>query len=558
MNLRDLTFALLFLIKIIKGANIISTKDLKEFNVKTIHRLIQEENWNCTDVVSFFLERAYIYNPKIRAIINFNPNAMVEAKKQDDFFYSNGKKLLGRLHCIPILVKDNIDVSGLPTSGGIKTLRYSIPNKDALVVKRLRDEGAIILAKTNLAELAAGPYDSELGGECLNPWDYTRSCGPSSTGSGAGISSGMGVIGLGTDTEGSIMNPSAFGSLFGLRPPHGILSMDGIFPAFMKQDVVGPMSKYFNDMLLAYSIMSGNISIYDKIINKNLISVLKIGIVNQFYNPFNVSNMFGNFTYIIDKQVKSAIQNALENLEKLGLEVVKIDISQDTFNLLNNISSDIVIERQFNCVLLCVKDSINDYLNKTDRFEYDSPFHKFDDLLLSPYLTKYWNETFSKSNIDDPAHKCEIGCSKYEKLRQDFTQIVKQWYDQNGIQALVFPTINDLPYVLKDIDKLINISPTFLSPYTKYAALSIPIGFSKETTDAPDGLPIGMMLLTPNENLYNVFKIATKYSEIYPNSNQLPSNTPRIEKFCLEKSNSYILKSSSIVIIGLVSMLFKF
>ena len=126
------------------------------------------------------------------------------------------------------MVKDNIDVRKIPTTGGIKALRYSIPNTDAIIIEKLRLEGAIVIAKSNLAKLGSGKYESELGGSCKNPWDPSRTCGLSSAGAGAGIAAGIAVIGIGFDTEGSLMSPSTSCGIFGLRPSIGELSTTGI------------------------------------------------------------------------------------------------------------------------------------------------------------------------------------------------------------------------------------------------------------------------------------------------------------------------------------------
>jgi Asp-tRNA(Asn)/Glu-tRNA(Gln) amidotransferase A subunit family amidase len=139
-----------------------------------------------------------------------------------------------------------------------------VPLKDALVVERLRKEGAIVLAKTNMAELAMYNMDSEMGGLCKNPFDLSRTCGGSSTGTGAAISAGLGVIGLGTDTEGSIINPSSFNGIFGLRPSMNEPPVEGIVPLFERRDTVGPMTKYVVDLALVYSIMNDDQSFYEK------------------------------------------------------------------------------------------------------------------------------------------------------------------------------------------------------------------------------------------------------------------------------------------------------
>lgn len=132
-----------------------SSAQLSEFSVKSVHEFIRKGG-NCSKVVDYYLERAYRYNPMLNALIMFNSRLKSEALELDDYYWRNNGQMKGRLHCVPVLVKDIVDVNGMPTTGGIKALRYSIPNRDALVVTRLKNEGGLIVAKANLAELAAG------------------------------------------------------------------------------------------------------------------------------------------------------------------------------------------------------------------------------------------------------------------------------------------------------------------------------------------------------------------------------------------------------------------
>ena len=128
---------------------------LSEFSIKSIHKYLDKGN-NCSQVIDYFLQRAYTYNPKLNAIISFSSRVKAEALELDEGKSNALHSIRGQLHCVPVMVKDIVDVKSLPTSGGIKALRYSIPNQDALVVKRLRQEGALIVAKNNLAEMASG------------------------------------------------------------------------------------------------------------------------------------------------------------------------------------------------------------------------------------------------------------------------------------------------------------------------------------------------------------------------------------------------------------------
>lgn len=240
-----------------------------QFKISYIHDLIFNKGLNCTQIIDYFLERALAYNPKLNAIIAFNPNARAEALKLDldRAKTTHARATVGKLHCIPTLIKDNIDVAGMATTGAIRAFRHSIPLVDALVVERLRREGAIVLAKANMVELAIGIVeDTEMGGLCNNPFDLRRSCSGSSSGSGAGVAAGLAVIGIGTDTSGSILGPASFQGLYGIRYGAGEVEapLDGILPLLTRSDTVGPLTKHLDDMVLVLSVIWQMPSIYDR------------------------------------------------------------------------------------------------------------------------------------------------------------------------------------------------------------------------------------------------------------------------------------------------------
>ena len=144
------------------------------------------------------------------------------------------------LHGIPVILKDNFDTADMPTTGGSVLLEGSIPPDDAFVVKKLRDAGAVIIGKANLSEFASGGAYSSLGGQTLNPHDLTRSPSGSSGGTGAAVAAAFAVVGLGTDTGGSVRGPAAANGVVGLKPTHGLLSRDGIIPLALTFDTGRP------------------------------------------------------------------------------------------------------------------------------------------------------------------------------------------------------------------------------------------------------------------------------------------------------------------------------
>lgn len=182
--------------------------DFETATIAKIQNSIKSGNLTCKKIVEEFLKRIENFDrqgPKLNAIVEKIQNSIEIAEILDENF-SKSKNFSGFLHCVPILVKDNIDVQNVPTTGGISAFRQLIPSVDSPVVKIFRDQGAIILAKSNLAPLALdqSKTESETGGLAKNPYGLDRTTYGSSGGSAVGIAAGYAVISLDTDTTGSI------------------------------------------------------------------------------------------------------------------------------------------------------------------------------------------------------------------------------------------------------------------------------------------------------------------------------------------------------------------
>ena len=203
------------------------------------------------------LERIAAYDrqgPKLHAVISLNPKAMEIARALDA--ERKAGKVRGPLHGIPVILKDNIDTVDMPTTGGSVMLEGNMAPDDAYLVKKLRDGGAIILAKVNLGEFANGSQSS-LGGQSHNPHDLSRIPAGSSGGTGVGIAGGYAPVGIGTDTGGSIRGPSFVNGIVGLKPTHGLISRDGIIPLGLSLDTGGPMTRSVSDLAVALGVMTG-------------------------------------------------------------------------------------------------------------------------------------------------------------------------------------------------------------------------------------------------------------------------------------------------------------
>ncbi len=213
------------------------------------------------DLVIFLQERIRKRDPALNAIIELNPQALEIARELDRERASGTVR--GPLHGIPVLLKDNIETGDTQqTSAGAFGLVGAAAIKDAFIVERLRQQGAVILGKTNLTELAGfrgGPDGfSHRGGQTLNPHQADAQVGGSSSGSAVAVAAGLAPLAVGTETNGSIIVPAAFNGVVGFKPSVGLLSRSGIIPASHRQDTPGPMTRSVFDAALLLNAMSGS------------------------------------------------------------------------------------------------------------------------------------------------------------------------------------------------------------------------------------------------------------------------------------------------------------
>ena len=194
--------------------------------------------------------------PELHAMLWLNENALERARELDEERRRSGPR--SPLHGIPVVLKDNVDTGDMPTTGGSALLAGSIPPDDAFIVRKLRDAGAIILAKTALSELASGGILSSVGNFFpKNPHDPTRTPSGSSTGAGIAVAASIAQLGVGTDTGGSIRGPATDNGIVALRPSHGLLSHDGVIPLSITLDMAGPMGRHVYDVAAMLGAMTG-------------------------------------------------------------------------------------------------------------------------------------------------------------------------------------------------------------------------------------------------------------------------------------------------------------
>ncbi|MFX0004027.1 MAG: amidase, partial [Promethearchaeota archaeon] len=298
--------------------------------------------------------------PKLNAIIEINPEAASIAKKLDEERKNN--KIRGPLHGIPVIIKDNINTADkMQTTAGSLAFEGYIASEDAHIVKRLRDAGAIILAKANLSEWAnfrstrSTSGWSSRGGQTLNPYALNRNPCGSSSGSAVAVASNLCSVAIGTETDGSIICPSQTNSIVGIKPTIGLVSRTGIIPISQNQDTAGPMARSVQDAAFLLNVLVGsdpvdsstinynkNIPLdYTEFLDSNGLKGAKIGVAR---------NYFGN-SDLVDKIIEKAIEKMKDN----GAEIID-PIEIKTLNDLR--------EAEFQVLLFDFKHDLNEYLTK--------------------------------------------------------------------------------------------------------------------------------------------------------------------------------------------------
>jgi amidase len=230
---------------------------VEETTIADIHAAFADKSLTCAQLVDAYLQRIAAYDnqgPAINALISVAPDAMAQARRLDQRYRSRGP--VGSLHCIPVVLKDNIDTTDMPTTAGSLSLAADLPTGEATITTALRNAGAIIIAKGNLDEWAHGGANgySSAGGRTFSP--YGGSPGGSSGGPGAAIAANFGVIGVGSDTLGSIRGPAQNNSLAGVKPTMGLVSGNGIVPFALTFDVAGPITRTVMDAAKAMNVLA--------------------------------------------------------------------------------------------------------------------------------------------------------------------------------------------------------------------------------------------------------------------------------------------------------------
>lgn len=300
---------------------------LSEASIEDLGRAFDSGALTSERLVEMYLARIAAYDaagPELNAVLHVDPDALETARALDRERRERGPR--SPLHGIPVVLKDNVDTGDMPTTAGSLLLAGSVPPDDAFIVRRLRDAGAIILAKVNMSEFASGPTMSSVAGPMRNPHDLARSPSGSSGGTGVAIAASYAQLGIGTDTGGSVRGPAASNGIAGLKPTHGLVSRDGIVPLSLTFDVAGPMARHVYDVAAMLDVLAGTdpadpatveadrlrAPSYVEALDAGALAGARIGIARDFMGQ--------------DLEVDWVIEAALHTMREAGATVVDVRV----------------------------------------------------------------------------------------------------------------------------------------------------------------------------------------------------------------------------------------
>ncbi|GAB3805389.1 amidase [Spirosoma humi] len=336
--------------------------ELNELTIGDLQKKMQSGQSSSVAITQLYLDRIEAIDkngPNLNAVIEVNPDALTIAKAMDEARQSG--KTRGPLHGIPVLIKDNIDTGDqLMTTAGSLALEGHKAAKDAFVITKLREAGAVILGKTNLSEWAnfrstrSSSGWSSRGGQTRNPFVLDRSPCGSSSGSGSAVAANLCAVAVGTETDGSVIAPSSFCGIVGLKPTVGLVSRSGIIPISKTQDTAGPMARTVTDAAILLGAMVG-IDPADAVTSESS------GKSAKDYTPFlNAAGLSGK-RIGIEKSfltghegVVGLYKQAIEVLKKQGASIVEVDLLK---------SLDAISGAEFTVMQYEFKDGVNHYLS---------------------------------------------------------------------------------------------------------------------------------------------------------------------------------------------------
>lgn len=456
----------------------IADRDLADLSLYQLSKMIRKGEISSKKLVELYLERIQKFGGpnNINAYISVAGDAALRQAEELDIL-AKQKTFKGPLHGLPIAVKDNLDTKDIKTTGGSKILATWRPPRDAYVIKKLKEAGAIILGKTNMHEFAFGiTTNNPHYGPTRNPYDYSRIPGGSSGGSSAATAAALCAGAIGTDTGGSVRIPAALCGVVGLKPTLGRVGRGGMMYLSFTRDVIGPITRTVIDSAMVLEAIAG-MDPRDPESSSNpvphYISYLKDGLKGK---RFGVPRKY--FFEGIHPDTQKVMDDAIREIKGMGADIKEVEVKH----------MDIATPTGFNIVLAECIYLMEDYL-KT--FDPQATIEKYQDQ-LGPDV---------KGPLGGSKAKPVPGYVYAKSVREDRNKMISGFEEaMTGLDALLLPT-TPLPAskIGEDVEtellgKKVNTFLTFIKncdpiSVVGYPAITVPAGYSNT------GLPIGLQIV---------------------------------------------------------------
>ena len=479
--------------------------NLLEASIESIQQAMNSGSLTAVQLTQYYLDRIAAYDQQgtgLNSIRVLNDDALKQAAALDDERSRQGARSM--LHGIPILVKDNYETKGMPTTVGSVLFKGFAPDRDAHLVSKLKNAGALLLGKTNMQEFAYGITNvGSIHGFTRNPYDLTRNPGGSSGGTGAAVAANFAVTGLGSDTCGSIRIPAAQNNLVGLRGTQGLMSRRGIFPLSSTQDIGGPLTKSVRDLAIMLDQMIG----YDAedaqtsesfghnfqfLANLQLHEKVRIGLLREWMEREEG-----------DEVVARVIREALTAMsEKAGWEIVELESAELEASLDRPLEGYFVSAYDF-------KHDVNAYL----RANPEMGFRDLEELLAlgkhHPKVDLRTQKSMAMRSEDEATYYQEMAQRKV--VRRALLRLLAE----NNLDALAYPSIRHVAALIGEDQMGTNCR---LAACSGVPAISVPAGFYGE-------LPVGLELLAEPWADQKLLDLAYTVETRYP-QRKIPGSTP--------------------------------
>mgnify|MGYP000581683051 FL=1 len=471
--------------------------DITKETVASLSKALNEEIITSEQLINIYLERINEYNAQYNALITINENAINEAKELDKERQNGNIK--SSIHGIPIIVKDNIDVLGTATTAGSKALSDNYPNEDALIIQKLKDAGAIIIAKANMSKFAfyASSSSSDYG-TVKNAYNLAYSSYGSSGGSAVSVALNFAPIAIGTDTNASVRLPAQAASLIGYRPTLGLISRTGIIPYDPERDTPGIIGKTIEDIITITNIIKGKDENDNKTYDSETLKISKInlqnitlGISETFLNGSNENILSENKE--TNEEVKNLLTSALDKIKDSGITIKVIENYYTT-----TVDSDVA--KSYSGYQFC--DKFNEYI-----LNHQGSIKNFQELAeVTPGLEGYAEECNSKT---DQIYK--------DGLKQEYKDYIEDIMKENNLDAIIYPSSKNKILELGTTG-IINLS-AHASSTINYPSITIPIGYDS------DNLPYSLEIMAKTQNDEFLLSLANKINSLnlYESKNPLSS-----------------------------------